>query len=131
VVRLDAHHAIGGIEFKSDSFDLNLKTRLIRDPLHEQLLIKLILNSLSLLVMGQLDRYEGNVMTWVRASNGKLIDRACRYLEQLIERRNMTPLPRAELVKLIFETQKSIRSDEPLVLEVLRQLNELHSKHRI
>ena len=35
-------------------------------------LLKLIMNRHSLLVMAYLERYEGNIMTWVRPSNGKL-----------------------------------------------------------
>ena len=33
--------------------------------------------------MGRLNRYESNVMTYVRASNYKLIDRAARMVKML------------------------------------------------
>ncbi len=47
----------------------------------------------STLVMGRLGRFEGNLMTWVYPSNGKLIDRAARYTEILLHRRAMTFSP--------------------------------------
>lgn len=53
-------------------------------PLHEHLLLKMLLNAHSTLVMGRLDRFESNVMTWVRPSNNKLIDRSIRYVEHLL-----------------------------------------------
>jgi N-acetylmuramic acid 6-phosphate etherase len=119
IVRLDGHHRTGELEFKSDVFDLRLQTNLIQDPVGEQILVKMLLNSLSLLVMGRLDRYEGNVMTWVRASNGKLIDRTLRYLERLISQRGLPPKPRDELVRLIFETHPKLGPDEALILRIL------------
>ncbi|NDG83502.1 MAG: hypothetical protein EBX52_00505 [Proteobacteria bacterium] len=122
IVRLDGHHRSGELEFKSDAFDLQLQSALILDPVGEQILVKILLNTLSLLVMGRLDRYEGNVMTWVRASNGKLIDRTLRYLEKLIERRGLSPVPRADLARMIFEMQTKLKPDEPMILAILSDL---------
>jgi len=85
-------------------------------------LVKLLLNTLSLLVMGRLDRYEGNVMTWVRASNGKLIDRTLRYLEKLIHRRRLKPQSRKDLARMIFEAQPKLKPDEPLIPWILNQI---------
>jgi len=123
IVRLDGHHRTGELEFKSDVFDLRLQTSLLQDPIGEQLLVKMLLNTLSLLVMGRLDRYEGNIMTWVRASNGKLIDRTLRYLEKLIERRGLRTHSREELARMIFETQPQLGPDEPLILALLNQIS--------
>jgi N-acetylmuramic acid 6-phosphate etherase len=122
IIRLDGHHRTGELEFKTETLDLKLQSPLILDPLAEQIFVKMLLNVLSLLVMGRLDRYEGNIMTWVRASNGKLIDRTLRYLEKLIQMRGLKPVSRPELVKLIFEAQEQARSDEPVVLRILNQL---------
>jgi N-acetylmuramic acid 6-phosphate etherase len=121
-LRMDAHHMTGELEFKSADFDLRLKSSLVLDPLAEQLLVKLILNTLSLLVMGRLDRFEGNVMTWVRASNGKLIDRTLRYLERLIEQRGLKPVERETLARMIFELQPTLKPDQPLILAVLQKI---------
>ena len=122
VVRLDAHHRTGFLEFKSDVFDLKLETALIADPIGEQILVKILLNTLSLLVMGRIDRYEGNVMTWVRASNGKLIDRTLRYLERLIAARGLPDPGRPELIRLVFELQPGLLPDEPLILKILNRI---------
>jgi len=124
IIRLDGHHRSGILEFQTESFDLRLQTSLILDPIGEQVLVKILLNTLSLLVMGRLDRYEGNVMTWVRASNGKLIDRTLRYLEKLIDRRGLIPHSRNDLTRLIFETQPKLKSDEPLIPAILRNISE-------
>ena len=56
------------------------------NALWQHLLLKIILNTHSTLVMGKLNRYEGNLMTWVRPSNKKLIDRSLRYIDLLLER---------------------------------------------
>jgi len=123
IVRLDGHHRTGELEFKSDVFDLRLQTNLMQDPVGEQILVKMLLNTLSLLVMGRLDRYDGNIMTWVRASNGKLIDRTLRYLEKLIERKGLPPRSREELTRMIFETQPHLAPDEALILRILDKLS--------
>jgi N-acetylmuramic acid 6-phosphate etherase len=44
----------------------------------DNLLLKMYLNAVSTLIMGRLGRYQGNVMTYVRATNFKLIDRVAR-----------------------------------------------------
>ncbi|MGK4495551.1 hypothetical protein ACSLVN_27470, partial [Klebsiella pneumoniae] len=50
-------------------------------PLFEHVFLKVALNMHSLLVMGRYGRFESNVMTWVKSSNNKLIDRSIRYVE--------------------------------------------------
>lgn len=49
------------------------------------MLIKVILNKHSTLVMGRLNRIKSNIMSWVRPSNNKLIDRAIRYVRHLLD----------------------------------------------
>lgn len=46
-------------------------------------LLKIILNNLSTLIMGRMSRYESNIMTYVKPTNYKLIDRATRYVLML------------------------------------------------
>jgi N-acetylmuramic acid 6-phosphate etherase len=84
--------------------------------------VKIILNTLSLVVMGRMGRYEGNVMTWVRSSNGKLIDRTLRYLDRLIEQRGLPHPGRDALVGMVFETQAGIGPDEAVILRVLDRI---------
>ncbi len=55
--------------------DYPLKCRLSHHSL-----VKIILNNLSTLIMGRMNRYESNIMTYVKPTNYKLIDRAARYV---------------------------------------------------
>ncbi|MFL5810762.1 MAG: hypothetical protein ACJ749_14665 [Flavisolibacter sp.] len=88
------------------------------DPLFNHLMVKMLLNAHSTLIMGLLGRYEGNVMTWVRPSNNKLIDRAARYISQLLKQKNKTATYE-EIVLKIFEEIENASEDRPVVLTVL------------
>ncbi len=46
--------------------------------------LKVLINAHSTLVMGQLGRYSANIMTYVKPSNLKLIDRSYRYISELL-----------------------------------------------
>ena len=82
------------------------------------LLLKILLNSHSTLVMGRLDRYQSNLMTWVRASNYKLIDRAVRYVTILLKQKGKD-VSYEELVKTCYELKDSIPKDQSLVLTMV------------
>jgi N-acetylmuramic acid 6-phosphate etherase len=110
------------LEFSTDQFNSSLESSLLNHPLLEQLLVKMILNTHSLMVMGLLGRYEGNVMTWVRASNGKLIDRTVRYLDFLIEKRGLQNPGRSRLLEMIFEEIKHIGPNDAMVLTILEKI---------
>jgi N-acetylmuramic acid 6-phosphate etherase len=112
------------LHLQSDSFDLKLQSKLWEDPFTAQILIKLLLNTHSLMVMGKMKRYEGNVMTWVRPSNGKLVDRTCRYLHALIEKRGLKPVSEERLVSLIFELKPTLKNDESIIHKILDRLTE-------
>lgn len=88
------------------------------DNLFNHLMVKMILNSHSTLIMGLLGRYEGNVMTWVRPSNNKLIDRAARYIQQLLRQKNKNPTYE-EVVLKIFEEIELVNENEPVVIRVV------------
>jgi N-acetylmuramic acid 6-phosphate etherase len=88
------------------------------DPLFNHLMVKMLLNAHSTLIMGLLGRYEGNVMTWVRPSNNKLIDRAARYIMQLLNQKKISSTYE-EIVLKIFEEIENINEDRPVVLRVL------------
>lgn len=83
----------------------------------EQLVIKLCLNAHSTLMMGRMGRYEGNLMTYVRPSNFKLIDRACRYAEILLRQRGVKEVDEEKLVRLCFEIGGK---PGPVVLNLVR-----------
>ena len=90
------------------------------DLLFNHLMVKMLLNAHSTLIMGLLDRYHGNVMTWVRPSNNKLIDRAARYILQLLSEQGKTACYEDVVVK-IFEESPGLKENEPIVLKVLER----------
>ena len=83
-------------------------------------MIKMLLNAHSTLIMGLMGRYEGNVMTWVRASNNKLIDRAARYTLQVLKQKNKTP-SYEDVVLKIFEQIENLEENEAIVMKVVDQ----------
>lgn len=88
------------------------------------LALKCLLNAHSTLVMGRLGRYEGNLMTYVKASNRKLIDRAIRYVRILAERDGGARPTYAETAYALFETSATLQANEPVVLKTLQRLRE-------
>lgn len=86
------------------------------------IMLKLALNAHSTLVMGRLKRYQSNIMTYVRPSNNKLIDRATRYIQALLKEQGRDKYSYDEIVKKIFEVRAQITPDRPIVLEVLKHL---------
>jgi len=100
------------------SFDKNvIQFEVPEDILQKHLILKMLLNAHSTAIMGILGRYEGNVMTFVRPSNNKLIDRAARYALQILKRRGKI-VSYEEIVEKIFELQEKIE-DRPIVLRVV------------
>ncbi len=91
--------------------------------LSRHLLLKLILNTHSTLIMGRLGRYEGNLMTWVKPSNNKLIDRAVRYIRELHRRRSGHEPDYAETARLLYRVRESLAPDEAIVLKTLDALS--------
>jgi hypothetical protein len=103
------------------------------EPLIRQTQMKYALNLQSTLAMGRLGRYHGNLMTFVRPTNGKLIDRALRTLRSLaydeagsIENSKLGRLARDHndepFLNAIFEALDSVSADEPVALRALQIL---------
>jgi N-acetylmuramic acid 6-phosphate etherase len=92
--------------------------------LFRHLLLKLTLNIHSTLVMGRLGRYEGNLMTWVTPTNGKLVDRAARYVAHLLARAGGTAHGYEEIVHRLFEEMDRSAPGEPVVLRAFESLRE-------
>jgi N-acetylmuramic acid 6-phosphate etherase len=65
------------------NISFNLGTRF--DWVKANVLLKIILNTHSTLVMGRIGRFHKNLMTFVRPTNGKLIDRSMRYVKWLLK----------------------------------------------
>ena len=81
-------------------------------------LVKVVMNNLSTLIMGRLKRYTSNIMTYVKPSNYKLIDRAARYVLILRPKTKYE-----EAVRAIYTIRKTIEYDEPIVLKVMEYLD--------
>jgi N-acetylmuramic acid 6-phosphate etherase len=90
------------------------------NPLFRHLILKMILNIHSTLIMGRLGRYEGNVMTYVRASNNKLIDRSIRYIDLLLRNRNIS-VEYNDLCYLLFEMLEITPPDKSIVLATVEE----------
>ncbi len=96
-------------------------------PLAEHLFLKIVMNMHSTLVMGRLGRFESNVMTWVKPSNKKLIDRAIRYVEYLLHHRNIMGFSYADICHQLFAEAERMTPADSVVLmtvEALRQRSE-------
>jgi len=91
-------------------------------PLFDHLTLKLWLNMHSTLVMGRLKRFEGNLMTWVFPSNGKLIDRAARYSQILMRRSGMPELAYDDIVRAQFMAKKDLSPKESIVHKTIQIL---------
>lgn len=91
-------------------------------PLLKNLCLKVLLNAHSTLVMGRLGRYEGNLMTWVKPSNNKLIDRAIRYVRILYEKEHASAIDYASVCHGLFSVRETMKADEPIVLKTLEYL---------
>ncbi len=91
------------------------------NPLFTHLVLKMILNTHSTLVMGRLRRYEGNVMTYVRASNNKLIDRVIRYVELLLAEKKIN-VPYDTIAYSLFQMLEITPPDQSIVLAIVEDI---------
>jgi N-acetylmuramic acid 6-phosphate etherase len=91
-----------------------------RHPLMTHLTLKMVINMLSTLMMGRRGFYLDNVMTWVKPSNNKLIDRATRYVQLLATRRGQE-IEYEEGVRLVIEEMDKDLVG-PVVIRVLASL---------
>jgi len=125
---LKATHAHFKIDLNEETnvltFELDgLKSQLALEGLNflsAHLVLKILLNNLSTLIMGRMGRYESNLMTWVRASNNKLVDRACRYVDTLLKQKGIV-VSYEDLVRACFRIKDQIPRDQSLVLTMVRE----------
>jgi N-acetylmuramic acid 6-phosphate etherase len=88
----------------------------------QNLVLKQVLNIHSTLIMGRLDRFESNLMTYVRASNFKLIDRTIRYVQLLSQYRSKQVPSYEKVAEALFNMKDKLYQDEPAVLRILDSL---------
>ncbi|MDD0853228.1 hypothetical protein HBN50_08970 [Halobacteriovorax sp. GB3] len=87
------------------------------------LFLKMLMNAHSTILMGRLGRYEGNMMMWVKPSNGKLKDRAIRYAQFLLARdeKSYQDLSYDQLYELLEEELKEMNDKESIVMRLLER----------
>ena len=117
--------AKSGIGFKLDKQKYIIPVK--GNSLFEHLVLKMALNIHSTLVMGRLGRYERNIMTWVRASNNKLIDRTIRYVDFLLQEQGVS-LSYETITYACFELMERVPKDQSLVLAVVKALSNMKSQ---
>lgn len=83
------------------------------------LLLKMVLNIHSTALMGIMGRFESNLMTYVRPTNNKLVDRTIRYVQRLNKLQGKPPLDYALVARRLFQIADTIPADEPMVLRLL------------
>jgi len=93
-------------------------------PFHEHLFLKMALNMHSTLVMGRLGRFESNVMTWVKPSNKKLIDRAIRYVEYLLHHQDIHGFSYADICHQLFIEAARMTPAQSVVLMTVESLRQ-------
>lgn len=97
------------------------------EPLIRQAQMKYALNLQSTLAMGRIGRFHGNLMTYVRPTNGKLVDRSLRTLRSLIaddaaaagsvRLTALSQSPNDEpFLDAIFEALDTVSADEPVAI---------------
>jgi len=86
-----------------------------KNVLLQNLVLKMILNIHSTLLMGKLGRYESNVMTYVKPANNKLIDRAIRYVTQILEKKHGLNVSYVEIAHHLRTVSKQIAPEESIV----------------
>ncbi len=125
-----AHH-IFSIQENDEGFEFSFRDRVHRFvcadelPLFRHLTLKMILNIHSTLVMGRMNRFEGNLMTWVYPSNGKLVDRAARYSQILLQKRGSDKFSYDEIVKAQFAVKPHLSPKESIVHKTMDYLMKL------
>ncbi len=90
------------------------------------MLLKMLLNAHSTLLMGRMGRFESNIMTYVRPSNNKLIDRMTRYTLALLETRGVS-CSYEEVVETYFSCREELMgaklgAERPVVIELVNRL---------
>ncbi|MDZ4662770.1 MAG: hypothetical protein SGJ18_14240 [Pseudomonadota bacterium] len=116
------------IEFKDGGFCFDLdgqkKTFLVntQNLFIQHLVLKILLNTHSTLLMGRLKRYQNNIMTYVKPSCGKLIDRAIRCVQYILFQENLKHVDYDKLAHLVFEAMDGLGPTESIVMKVLGKI---------
>jgi N-acetylmuramic acid 6-phosphate etherase len=89
--------------------------------LEKLIFLKILLNISSTCLMGRLNRYEGNTMTWVRPSNYKLIDRSIRYADRILRRKGKI-FSYEDICAELFRWKDSLQTNESIVIKIVKNM---------
>ncbi|MBP9742024.1 MAG: SIS domain-containing protein [Burkholderiales bacterium] len=89
------------------------------DLFRQTLVYKLLLNSHSTLMLGALGYFEGNMMLSLTPSNFKLIDRAIRYSQFILQQQYSLTIDYNTLAKITFAEIENLRPGESIVKKVV------------
>jgi N-acetylmuramic acid 6-phosphate etherase len=92
-----------------------------QNTLFDHLTLKMMLNMHSTLVLGRLGRFEGNLMTWLYPSNGKLVDRAARFTQILLGRKGLN-FDYDSIVRAQFASKAELSPKESIVHKTIEKL---------
>ncbi len=120
LIQCSMNHDLINLNWKENEVNLKMNNLSF---LGKQTLLKMILNIHSTLIMGINDRYQNNIMTWVRPSNNKLIDRSIRYIQMLLDQ-NGIKKTYIEITEACFLLKQEIKDDESIVLKVVDYFKE-------
>ena len=99
--------------------ELNHSLLLPADLLQRTLVYKLYLNSHSTLMMGRLAYFDGNMMLSLKPSNYKLIDRAIRYSQFILDSKYKIKYSYKTLADIIFEQIELLEPNQSIVTNVV------------
>lgn len=109
-------------DYKIQSSD---QTFFLRTPfqkiIYREIALKTYLNIHSTLLMGLMERYQGNVMTYVKPSNLKLIDRALRYIKEVLKDSECSE---EIVIEELFTQLASLKVNDSIVMNVVHALVE-------
>ncbi|MBI2520943.1 MAG: hypothetical protein HYV97_11015 [Bdellovibrio sp.] len=111
------------IRFNKRSIVLSMPSH----PMLQTIVLKMLVNAHSTIVMGRLGRYSNNIMTYVRPSNFKLIDRAIRYIQYLVQDLSRPP-GYDEIAKILFSKKHLTSVDGSIVEEVVAAIRKADRK---
>jgi N-acetylmuramic acid 6-phosphate etherase len=94
------------------------------NPILEQLVLKLILNTASTVMMGRMGCYEGNLMTSLYPSNSKLIDRSIRYVDFILKNKHNIDMMYEDIAESMFKELYELKAGESIVLKTVGKIVE-------
>jgi N-acetylmuramic acid 6-phosphate etherase len=118
----------GGFELRLEDLVHEVTAGGLPDLL-QHLLLKQILNIHSTLVMGRMGRYRNNLMTWVSPTNGKLVDRAVRYVRHLLAADGHNGRRYEDVVRQLFVEMDQAPPGESVVMRTYHALSRNGGTH--